>query len=84
VRAFVKLRELLATHHQLAAKLESLERKISEHDGQFTLVFDAIRQLMEEPEAPPKPPIGYATEVAAPKHADSAGRRVLRSRSTPQ
>jgi hypothetical protein len=47
MRAFVKLRELLATHKDLARKLEALERK---YDAQFKVVFDAIRQLM----APPK------------------------------
>ena len=43
MRAFVKLRELLATHKDLARKLEALERK---YDAQFKVVFDAIRQLM--------------------------------------
>ena len=46
MRAFVKLRELLATHKDLARKLEALERK---YDAQFKVVFDAIRQLMTPP-----------------------------------
>jgi hypothetical protein len=45
-RAFVKLRELLATYKDLARKLEALERK---YDVQFKVVFDAIRQLMAPP-----------------------------------
>ena len=48
MRAFVKLRELLATHKDLARKLEALERR---YDAQFKVVFDAIRQLMAPPEA---------------------------------
>lgn len=48
VRAFVHLREMLATHKELARKLDMLERK---YDAQFKVVFDAIRQLM----APPVP-----------------------------
>lgn len=48
MRAFVKLRELLATHKDLARKLEQLERK---YDAQFKVVFDAIRQLMAPPKA---------------------------------
>jgi hypothetical protein len=48
MRAFVKLRELLATHKDLARKLEALERK---YDAQFKAVFDAIRQLMVPPRA---------------------------------
>jgi hypothetical protein len=50
MRAFVKLREMLATHKDLSQKLEALEKK---YDRQFKVVFDAIRQLMK-PENPPK------------------------------
>jgi len=58
MRAFVRLRELLATHKDLARKLEEMEKK---YDYQFRGVFDAIRKLM----APPKTrrrPIGLAIE----------------------
>src|SRR5438309_6402493 len=58
VRAFVRLRELLATHKDLAHKLEALEKK---YDSQFKVVFEAIRELMAPPEEPPKPPIGFKT-----------------------
>jgi hypothetical protein len=51
VRAFVRLREMLATHKDLARKLEELEKK---YDAQFQVVFGAIRQLMAPP--PPPPP----------------------------
>ena len=43
VRAFVKLREMVATHKDLAEKLYAMEQK---YDEQFRVVFDAIRQLM--------------------------------------
>lgn len=46
MRSFVRLRQLLASHAGLAAKLEELEKK---YDAQFKIVFDAIRQLMSEP-----------------------------------
>ena len=46
VRAFVKLREILASHKELAQRLEELEAK---YDQQFQSVFDAIRQLMTPP-----------------------------------
>lgn len=49
METFVRLRELMATHRDLAQKLEALERK---YDDQFKAVFDAIRELM----APPKQP----------------------------
>ncbi len=48
MRAFVKLRKILASNKDLARKLEELEKK---YDSQFKVVFDAIRQLM----APPRP-----------------------------
>lgn len=55
MRAFVRLREILASHEDLARKLNALERK---YDAQFKAVFDAIRDLMA-PQAAPKPPIGF-------------------------
>ena len=65
MRAFVRLRELLATHKGLARKLEELEEK---YDAQFAVVFQAIRQLMAptpEPEKP-KTPIGFAVGESEP------------------
>jgi hypothetical protein len=61
VRAFVRLREILSTHRQLAAKLSELERKLSTHDEQIVVLFEAIRQLMEEP-VPEKRRIGFGVE----------------------
>ena len=46
VRAFIRLREILATHKDLARKLEELEAKCINHDEKLGQVFDAIRQLM--------------------------------------
>ena len=51
MRAFVKLREILSTHKDLAQKLNELEHKIERHDEEITAIFEAIRQLM----APPPP-----------------------------
>lgn len=51
MRAFVRLRQLIASHADLAAKLDELEKK---YDAQFRIVFDAIRQLMSEPTTPRK------------------------------
>lgn len=62
MRAFVKLREVLATHKDLARKLEEIERQLGKHDEHFQVVFDAIRQLMAAPEPPPKRRIGYRAE----------------------
>lgn len=51
MRTFVKLRHILATHKDLAVKLEELERK---YDRQFKIVFDAIRELVIPPTQPKK------------------------------
>jgi hypothetical protein len=52
MRAFVKLRQILFHHKELAYKLEELERKISKHDEDIQNIFEAIRQLMAPPEKP--------------------------------
>ncbi len=56
MRAFVRLRQILASHVDLARRLAELERR---YDAQFRVVFDAIRQLMEPPPDPPKERIGF-------------------------
>jgi len=53
MRAFVKLREIIAKHKDLAEKLETLERKYEGHDAQIKAIFDAIRQLIKGPAAAP-------------------------------
>ena len=59
MRAFVRLREIMSTHKDLARNLDDLERKLGEHDQNFQVVFEAIRQLMAPPAAPAKPRIGF-------------------------
>ena len=56
VRAFVRIRELMLTHKDLARKLEQLEAK---YDQQFAVVFDAIRQLLEPPPRKRQRRIGF-------------------------
>ena len=55
MRAFVKLREMLAAHKDLARKLNAMEKK---YDSQFKIVFDAIRQLMT-PQEPKRRKTGF-------------------------
>jgi len=56
MRTFVRLRQILATHKELAERLKAIEKK---YDKQFKVVFDILRQLMEPPREPPKSPIGF-------------------------
>lgn len=55
MRAFVKLREMIASHQELTKRLDEMENK---YDSQFKVVFDAIRALVAEPE-PKEKKIGY-------------------------
>lgn len=59
MRAFVRLRELIATNKELAARLDQLERKLDTHDQAITQIMHAIRELMRPPEATNKRPIGF-------------------------
>jgi hypothetical protein len=72
VRAFVRLREVLSSTKELAAKLDALEQKTErlslQHEAfagttraQLTQVFEALRQLMAPPAEPTKRPIGFVT-----------------------
>jgi hypothetical protein len=59
VRVFIRLREVLATHKELARKLAELERQVETHDENITALFEAIHQLMKPPERPRKQ-IGFS------------------------
>lgn len=58
MRAFVKLRELLLTHKELAQKIDELERKYQMHETDIQAIFQAIKKLLEPPEDPPRPRFG--------------------------
>ena len=56
MRTFVRLRQMLSSHRDLARKLAELEKK---YDAQFKVVFDAIRELMQPVSTPPARRIGF-------------------------
>jgi hypothetical protein len=60
MRAFVRLRQMLVSHADLARKLDALEKT---YDAQFKVVFDALRQLMQPP-VKPKRSIGFHAKQA--------------------
>ena len=64
MRTFVRLRVMIASHKDLARKLETLEKR---YDAQFKVVFDAIRQLMTPPE-PKKRKIGFLVRERAAEY----------------
>ena len=67
MRAFVKLREALATHEEPARKLADLEQRIEGHDEQIQAIFEAIRQLMTPPDKKVKK-IGFTAKEKQRKY----------------
>ena len=67
VRAFVRLRQMIATHKDIVAKLVELERKVASHDTHIRSLFDAIRRLMT-PLEPKKRKIGFIVKERAAKY----------------
>jgi len=59
VRAFVRLRRVLASHIELANKLEELEQRVGEHDEAIRSLVAAIRQLMASPQPEERSAIGF-------------------------
>jgi cell division septum initiation protein DivIVA len=72
VRAFVRLREMLASNRELAQRLDELERKLEGHDDAIRNLFEAIRQLLSTPE-PKRRKIGFHVK-------ETAGRYSVRTR----
>jgi len=64
MRAFVRLREIMATHKDLVRRLNEMEKK---YDAQFRVVFDAIRELMAPPD-PKKRKIGFLVKERAARY----------------
>lgn len=62
MRAFIKLREMVATNELVRQKIEDLERKYKKHDKQFKAVFEALRELLEPAKTPKKKPIGFHSQ----------------------
>jgi len=66
VRAFVQLREILASNHELAKRLDQLEagiqEKLTAHDDAIAAILSAVRELMNPP-APSRRPIGFTADL---------------------
>ncbi len=72
MRTFVKLRELLSDHKELAEQFSLLERKVEKHDHEIHAIFEAIRRLMDPPSRP-KRTIGF--KIREPKAGYHIGRK---------
>ncbi len=80
VRAFVRLREMLASNRELAQRLDELERKFEGHDDAIRNLFEAIRQLLSPPD-PKRRKIGFhVKETTGPYAVRRRGGRNSRPR----
>jgi len=79
VRAFIRMRRMLADQRQLAIKLAELERKLATHDRSFQVVFATIKQLMQPPE-PKKKRIGFITDDGRSSQSGSGSDFIARDR----
>ena len=68
VRAFVRLREMVAANAQLAAKLKELERRFDSHDEAIASLFAALKQLIAPSEAPKRREIGFHVREEAARY----------------
>ena len=60
MRAFVKLKQVLATHVEVSKKLKELEQKVGKHDSEIKQIFDVIKEMVE-----PKGKIGFLREAGS-------------------
>jgi hypothetical protein len=67
MRVYVRLREVLSLHQELSAKIDALETKVEKSNADVSLIFQALRQLMEPPEVKERNRIGYKKESQEPK-----------------
>src|SRR5258706_7122134 len=58
VRVFIKMREILLTHKDILLQLEKIEKKLTQHDGDISLIFGYLKQLLNPP-LQPRPEIGF-------------------------
>jgi hypothetical protein len=72
MRTFVQLRRLMDSNALLAEKIEALEEKYADHDQQFQLVFEAIKQLISTP-SPPAKELGFHTLPSATSAKNKGG-----------
>jgi hypothetical protein len=74
MRAFVRLRRILAANAEIARRLDEVEKRLGTHDEQFVHVIRAIRELMQPPTAPKRRRIGFHTRDDEPSNPSARKR----------
>jgi len=54
IEIFVKMREMLSTNKDILLKMQQMEKKLTGHDGDIKLIFEALKQLLNPPQEPRK------------------------------
>ncbi len=62
IEVFVKMREMISANKDVLLKVEQLEKKLSKHDGDIQLIFEALKELLN-PKLPPRQPVGYKLNI---------------------
>jgi len=70
MRAFVRMRRLMATPGELVEHLNELAKTVQLHDGQIAAITDVLRRMMEPPPGPPKRKIGFRPEAKSTSHSN--------------
>jgi ORF6N domain len=70
MRAFVRMRRLLATPGELVAQLNQLADSVQLHEEQIKTIADVLKRLMEPPPSPPKRKIGFHTDASSRHHSN--------------
>lgn len=71
MRAFVRMRQVLATPGEIVVRLEQLAETVQLHDEQIRQISDVLRRMLTPPPAPPKRPIGFRSPEPTPSEASS-------------
>ncbi|MGI8978225.1 MAG: ORF6N domain-containing protein [Pirellulaceae bacterium] len=74
IRAFVRLRRLLATPGELISQINELAKTVNMHDEQISVITDVLKRMMDPPAGPPKPKIGFRPKMksSSANHEPSA------------
>jgi hypothetical protein len=82
VRAFVRLREMVAANAPLATKLEELERRLDSHDEAIVDLFAALRRLLEPAERPKRREIGFHVREKTARYRVQSNKSKIRNRNS--
>src|SRR5437667_7673026 len=82
VRAFVRLRQMVAANAQLAAKLEELEHRLDSHDEAIVDLFAALKRLLEPPEPPKRREIGFHVRERTARYRAQSNKSKIKNRNS--